>query len=524
MQLISPRVLKERLCGSEEHAILDLRREGDFAKGHLFFACNVPRSVLELRIEQLIPRLDIPIAIVEADDYVEEIEDILAAFGYADVCFLDGGNDGWTASGGQLYSGVNVPSKAFGEFVELSAGTPHVSSETLERLLRHEPDAVIFDARPFTEFKSMSIPGALNCPGAELVYRFFENVPSDKTKVFVNCAGRTRSIIGAQSLIDAGIPNSVVALRDGTMGWRLAGFALQHGANSRANPPTPDALSRSRERAAMRARMTGVITLTSKQCGDLLRDDYRRTTYIFDVREPEEYQAGHRTQAICAPGGQLVQTLDSFAAVRNARFILCDSDGVRAPMTASWLKKMGHRDVYVVMDVSPSALGPPSTPKLERLLARAQIIHHIDAQEAMATGTAAIFDLGSSKEYRSSHILGAQFVERHEVGAAVAALPASQIAIITSSDGRLARIVALDFAARGERALALEGGTDAWRVASLPVESGAGNLPTQPDDVFYRPYDLDAEIEKAMLDYLEWEKGLVHRLAREPGVSFVPHS
>jgi hypothetical protein len=31
----------------------------------------------------------------------------------------------------------------------------------------------------------------------------------------VNCAGRTRSIIGTQSLINAGVPNPVTALRNG---------------------------------------------------------------------------------------------------------------------------------------------------------------------------------------------------------------------------------------------------------------------------------------------------------------------
>ena len=53
--------------------------------------------------------------------------------------------------------------------------------------------------------------------------------PKPETLVVVNCAGRTRSIIGAQSLINAGVPNKVVALRNGTMGWNLAGFKPDSG-------------------------------------------------------------------------------------------------------------------------------------------------------------------------------------------------------------------------------------------------------------------------------------------------------
>ena len=56
-----------------------------------------------------------------------------------------------------------------------------------------------------------------------------ELAPNPKTKVIVNCAGRTRSIIGTQSLINAGIPNEVHALRNGTIGWTLAGQTLDRG-------------------------------------------------------------------------------------------------------------------------------------------------------------------------------------------------------------------------------------------------------------------------------------------------------
>lgn len=519
MRLISAAELRARLCDTREHAILDVRREGDFAKDHLFHACNIPRSVLELRIEQLVPRTNTPIVIAAKGRFADDVGDVLAQFGYTDVCLLEGENAGWTAVGGQLFSGMNVPSKAFGEFIEIEAGTPHIAPEDLAHVFQSETGYVVLDSRPFAEYHVMNIPGAVNCPGAELVYRFFENVPSPDTTVFVNCAGRTRSIIGAQSLIDAGVPNRVVALRDGTMGWHLAGFTLHHGGNERASSPHSQSLTQARALATRHAERAGVRALTPAQCDALLSENDGRTTYLFDVRDPPDYAAGHRRGAVSAPGGQLVQTFDAFVAVLNARLILCDSDGVRAPMTAAWLRQMGQRDVFTVRDDATDSKDAPPTPKADAWLANAPVVSIHDAAQWQAEGHP-VFDLGSSKDYRRSHIAGARFSERHRLATDIATTGDSHSVIVTSPDGRLARLAARDLRTQGHPAFALEGGTAAWIAASLPCEPGAGNLPALPDDVFYRPYDLTAAAENAMRDYLDWEKGLVERIAREPGVAF----
>ena len=182
--------LRRRLEAAAEHAIIDIRREGDYAIGHLFFATNIPRSLLELKIERLVPRLDTPVTLCGGDEAdAEEAAQLLLDFGYRNVSVLSGGVGGWSRGGGQLFSGMNVPSKAFGEFVEHAAGTPHISPSDLSAILAKSNDVVVFDARPFSEYRIMSIPGAVNCPGGELVYRFAANVPSSATLVVVNCAG-----------------------------------------------------------------------------------------------------------------------------------------------------------------------------------------------------------------------------------------------------------------------------------------------------------------------------------------------
>src|SRR5262249_15620910 len=147
---------------------------------------------------------------------------------------LHGGGAAWAKSGFVLFSGVHVPSKAFGEFVEHDRDTPSISATELDSLMRSHADFVVLDSRPFDEYSRISIPTSTNVPGAELVLRVRDIVPSPETQIVVNCAGRTRSIIGAQSLIDAGVPNKVVALRNGTMGWHLAGLACDGGKAARA--------------------------------------------------------------------------------------------------------------------------------------------------------------------------------------------------------------------------------------------------------------------------------------------------
>ena len=146
--------------------------------------------------------------------------------GWADVTVLEGGVAAWPHT---RYSGVNVPSKAFGEWVERRFGTPHLTAVELHERFERGERMVVLDSRPLREFRRMSIPGAVDCPGAELVYRVHDLLDDDATTVVVNCAGRTRSIIGAQSLRNAGVPNPVFALEGGTMGWELAGFGVTSG-------------------------------------------------------------------------------------------------------------------------------------------------------------------------------------------------------------------------------------------------------------------------------------------------------
>src|SRR3989441_4502307 len=201
---VSPHGVKEMLADGRELAILDLREELIFSQGHLLFAGSLPLSRLELKMARLVPRRATRVVLCDDEDgLAARAADILARFGYENLFVLSGGVAAWAKAGFELFSGVNVPSKAFGEFVQHASGTPSIAADELEHLLRSGADVVVLDSRPLGEYARMSIPTAINVPGAELVLRVRDIARSPQTTVVVNCAGRTRSLIGAQSLINA---------------------------------------------------------------------------------------------------------------------------------------------------------------------------------------------------------------------------------------------------------------------------------------------------------------------------------
>ena len=362
MRSLAPCDVREMCADGQEIAILDLREELIFSRGHLLHARSLPLSRLELRMARLVPRHDTRIVLCDdADGLAERASAILARHGYTNLYVLGGGVAAWASAGFELFSGVNVPSKGFGEFVEHENETPSITADELNRLMGKGTDLVVLDSRPLDEYVRMSIPTAINVPGAELVLNIHDLAPSPDTLVVVNCAGRTRSIIGAQSLVDAGVPNKVVALRNGTMGWNLAGLTCENGKSERAPPPSDDGMAWAKAAADRVARRFGVKRIDRATLDQFRSEQGQRSLYLLDVRDPTEYAAGHVAGAISAPGGQLVQATDHYVGTLGARIVLIDDKEVRAVMTASWLRRMGWKDVFVLVEAG-SETGWPENP------------------------------------------------------------------------------------------------------------------------------------------------------------------
>jgi rhodanese-related sulfurtransferase/predicted metal-dependent enzyme (double-stranded beta helix superfamily) len=515
--LLPPAELKAMLGDGEELAILDLREEGVFAEGHLLFAASLPLSRLELRIDQLVPRRKTRIVLCDDEDgLAPRAARKLMHWGYRNLATLAGGVKAWREAGYEVFSGVHVPSKAFGEFIEHRAETPRLEAAEVKALMDRGADMVVLDSRPMDEYRNMSIPGAIDCPGGELVYRFHEVVRSPETLVVVNCAGRTRSIIGAQSLINAGVPNRVVALKNGTMGWHLAGFQLDHGKTRTAPDPAPASVAKARAAAIRVAERAGVEIIDRETLQRFRREHDSRTLYLFDVRSPEEYALNHLAGARSAPGGQLVQATDAYAATRNARFVLVDSDGVRARMTASWLKQMGHPEVYVLDRADGLAEAGAEPLRVLGLEASVASLTAHELARLEARGEAVVIDLESSLAYREQHIPGAWFAIRSRLAEALPKLPERGVLVLTSRDGVLASLAAPELQALTPRMVkVLAGGTAAWRAAGLPLASGEEHLADAAIDTWYRPYDRSGGVEAAMNAYLSWEVALVEQIARD---------
>jgi len=514
----------DALLAKREIALLDVREEDPHAQSHPLFAANFSLSKIELEAYTRLPRRDVPIVLLDAGEgFAQRAAERLSALGYTDVALLSGGLQGWIDAGGEVFRDVNVPSKAFGEFVEAQRHTPSLAAETVEALLKSDEDVVVLDARRFDEYQTMNIPGSISVPGAELVLRARALAPDPNTRVIVNCAGRTRSIIGAQSLVNAGLPNPVAALRNGTIGWTLAGQTLQHGSARTFDPQTgreSATLDESRRAAHALANRAGVGR-TSLDEAAAWAADTSRTTYRFDVRTPAEYESAHAPGFQGAPGGQLVQETEMFAPVRGARVVLFDDDGVRANMTASWLAQM-NIDVYVIDDSTPGQLTETGTwqaPKPPASTTPSLAPHELAALLADATSYTVVLDFTSSANHVKGHIPGANWTLRSRLTSEfddLRNLPDAKRYVVTCATNALAPFAAPEVAAlTGKPVHLLEGGTSAWIRAGLPVEAGDASLASPRIDRYRRPYEGTDSAREAMNAYLEWEYGLVAQLERD---------
>ena len=511
---VGAKELQAMIHDGGELALLDVREPGQFGESHLLFATPLPYSRLELDVGALVPRKSA--RMVLCDDGDSEIAELAAkrleAIGYSDVAVLEGGNRGWAAAGYTLFAGVNVPSKLFGELVEHEYRTPRITVTDLARMKEARDDFVIVDGRPFAEYQKMNIPGGICCPNAELPLRIGEIVDNPNTKIVVNCAGRTRSIMGAQILIDFGIKNPVYALENGTQGWVLADMELERGA-SRRYPERIDEskLPQLQSQAQALVKRFAIQSASADDVREWLADS-QRTTYLIDVRTPEEFEAGSLPGAVHAPGGQLIQATDQWVGVRNARIVVIDSEGVRAPVVASWLKQLGC-NVYVLQNGVHAKIPVPEATKPD--LPQLSIISAPELKAALDAGQCTAFDLGPSMRYRKAHIPGSRWSIRSKL--AGAARGTKGPVVLITEDEALGPVAAIDLREAGvENVKILDGGLPAWTRAGFSTETTADDPPdSECIDYLFFVHDRHAGNRAAMRQYLAWETGLIAQLDAE---------
>ena len=514
---IDPVDAKAQLHAGQEIAFLDVHEAGEFGQGHPLFAVPCPYSRLELQVGGLVPNLRVPVVLIDDGGGVAAAAARrLQALGYTSVRIVAGGAPAWEAAGFTLFKGVNVPSKALGELAEVVWHPATIDAATLSTWRSERRRILLFDARPPAEYAKMHVPGARCLPNGELAHRFGAAVPDAGTPIVINCAGRTRGLIGAIGLRLAGIPNPVMALENGTQGWALAGEDLVRGAAAAPYPSLGAAeIAASRERAR-RLLQAWRIPCVDRSGLDALRREKDRTLYLFDVRSAEEHRAGHIVGAVHAPGGQLVQATDQWIGVRHARVVLSDDTGLRGALAAFWLRQMGWR-VYVHPgnEANEVSIEHPTARDHEHL----PLVSAREAAAGLAAGTHLLLDLRPSQAYRTGHPRGARWSIRPRLAEAI---DEAKRVIVLADEPAVASLAAKDIAELGQPEVALlDGGMNGWRQAGLPVDVS----PDQPStdeaiDFLTFVHDRhDGNLEASRL-YLAWEMGLVVQLDTDERAEF----
>jgi len=520
---IAPEALVGLLADGGELAVLDVRDERDFADGHLLHAASVPLSTLELDLERLLPRHSVRVIVTDggSGNRSERAIDVLRARGYDQVTPLAGNAHTWEAAGLGVFTGVHVRSKAVGETTWGIPSIPAIDALELDRRRESGEDLVVVDTRTVLEIEDQRIPGSIACPGPELVHRVRDLAPSPETLVVVTCAGRTRGLVGAHSLIDAGLPNPVAWLEDGTNGWRFAGLALEDGPIELPGPPSPDARAWAAAAAERVAATAGVETADASTVARLRAERQRRTLYLFDVRTREEYEGGHVADSHWVAGGQLAQELDAHVAVRGARIVLIDDpDATRSRFTALWLRRQGAGDVYVAPDLLAT----------EPLISGDEPTEPIPAPEGVLTtdlqalrdgldaGETVMVDVADSRTYAAGHIPEAWFAIRARLTEERPVLPEAVRYVITSPTGELAGLAVGELQElTSAPVLALKGGTAAWAAAGLPIETGIGRRLTEPDDLWGPDVNDEEQFRAFFAEYRVWCEQVAGQIERTGG-------
>jgi rhodanese-related sulfurtransferase len=410
-------------------------------------------------------------------------------------------------------SGVNVPSKAFGERVHHERNVPDLTPEELKSLQDRSTDLVVLDVRTPEEYGRFCIPGGINVPGGDLILWAEELKQRNATNVIINCAGRTRSIIGAAALRRLGVSN-VRALRNGTMGWVLAGFELERKPK-RATPAAPATGPAAATALARRiAEEESISWISALELSRKL--ETQKIDYLIDVRSEGEFGSGHMPGSINVPGGQAVQRADDFVAVRHGQIVFISNESARAVMAAYWYRQMGFLHVAVLQGGirgwteggGRTEKGLPHNQPMAFEAARqaVRVIEPPIVEGLMRDSAVLLLDVGSSLDFETSHLPGAKWISRGWLDLKLPKLypDRNQPIVMTCADGRQSVLAALTLGELGySDIVVLDGGVRAWSTAGLLTEQGVDGCLVEPNDVVLSPSIRGTKED--MQRYLDWE-------------------
>jgi rhodanese-related sulfurtransferase len=515
---ISSQALKGLLEGRSPFALIDVREAGEYNSSHIPGASLIARRQLELLMPSAVPFKGTRVVLCDDDGRRAQLAAAtVERMGYRHASVLDGGINHWMTDGFATEWGTNVPSKDFGEKVEVIHHVPEIEAKDLAERVRKGEKLVILDTRTPEEFQRFCIPGGRNVPGGELALRITDITKTldPETTIIVNCAGRTRSIIGTRVLQRMGLRN-VYGLKNGTSGWVLAGHQLETGADRVQLPePSPAGIAAAEAYAARLAAEDGVRYLDIPALELTMGRRHTETVYLVDVRTREEHAAGHIPGFRWFPGGQAVQRSDDVAVVRNCPIVFACDRRARATLIASWYRQMGFEEVYAVDGgttgwvASGRSLekGMPDEPPAGYDVARAAV-KFLSAADLHAAPTSAVIFVDTSQDFARGHVTGARWVPRGWLEFWITDIvPSTTTAVaVTCNDGRSSVLAGATLEQLGYKHVSvLDGGMVAWQRAGLPVEKGLSGVMAPPTDVVLSGPDRNFA---DMQNYLRWEEAL----------------
>jgi rhodanese-related sulfurtransferase len=531
-QTITAAALKSLLDTQATCALIDVREPGEYNDSHIPGASLVPRRQLEFRMGRLVPYRGTQLIVCDDDGRRAPLAAAtLEAMGFRRVAVLDGGINRWTTVGYPTEWGVNVPSKDFGEKMQVVHHIAEMHPEELHDLQRRGEKIVLLDSRTPEEHRRVTIPGSRSAPNGEVAMHIADLVPDPEATVVVHCAGRTRSIVGARLLQRMGF-SKVFDLRNGTMGWLMAGLELETGSTRLALPAVSVAgLATAEAFAARIAAEDGVRALSIPALRELMARAEGENVYLIDVRPTEEYARGHIPGFQWFPGGQAVQRADDLVAVKNGHVIFACDGRVRATVAASWYRQMGFPDVYIV-DGGTTAWAASGQPLVsgespggprgydegigggfpagyDAAKAQVEVITPaaLDERRKGSSPPVMIF-VDTSRDFSNGHVPGARWVPRGWLELTIADVAPSKDTplIVTCASGIPSVLAGAALKALGYRRVSVLGdGMAAWIRAGLPVEQGLSGVMNPPNDVLTMGTDRTwAEA----IQYLRWEEEL----------------
>ena len=191
-------------------------------------------------------------------------------------------------------------------------------------------------------------------------------------------------------------------------------------------------------------------------------------------------------------------------------------------MTASWLRQMGWKDVFVLADAGTET-GWPVAPVLAGNTPAGEAIDSGALNALLGRETATVLDLSLSKDYLAGHIPGAWFAIRTRLERALKAVPLRGTLVLTSEDGILAHLAAAEAQALVDSPVRyLTGGNAAWQAAGFAL-SAEPQMADEAIDQWRKPYERGGDTRAAMNEYLAWEIDLLPRVERDGSLKFSAH-